>query len=97
VPITQSGSVFLNADTSFKSGYYGDPSLSKYTLINGYNVTSASIGFRSGHGWEVALFARNLFDANYIQNLTIQAGNSGLILGNPSDPRVVGITVRARQ
>jgi iron complex outermembrane receptor protein len=45
----------------------------------------------------VALFARNLFDANYIQNLTIQAGNSGLILGNPSDPRVVGITVRARQ
>jgi iron complex outermembrane receptor protein len=97
VPITQSGSVFLNADTSFKSGYYGDPSLSKYTLINGYNVTSASIGYRSGHGWEVALFARNLFDANYIQNLTIQAGNSGLILGNPSDPRVVGITVRARQ
>lgn len=97
VPITQSGSVFLKADTSFKSGYYGDPSLSKYTLINGYNVTSASIGYRSGHGWEVALFARNLFDANYIQNLTIQAGNSGLILGNPSDPWVVGITVRARQ
>jgi iron complex outermembrane receptor protein len=97
VPITQSDSVFLHADTSFKSGYYGDPSLSKYTFINGYNVTNASIGYRSGHGWEVALFARNLFGANYIQNLTIQAGNSGLILGNPSDPRMIGVTVTLRQ
>ena len=29
-----------------------------------------------------------------MQNLTIQAGNSGLIVGTPSDPRIVGVTVR---
>jgi iron complex outermembrane receptor protein len=34
--------------------------------------------------------------ADYIQNLTIQAGNSGLILGSPSDPRTYGATLRAR-
>jgi iron complex outermembrane receptor protein len=28
-----------------------------------------------------------------MQNLTIQAGNSGLIVGTPSDPRIVGVTV----
>jgi iron complex outermembrane receptor protein len=30
------------------------------------------------------------------ENLTIQAGNSGLILGTPSDPRTYGLTVRAK-
>jgi hypothetical protein len=30
--------------------------------------------FRSRHGWEIAVFARNLFDRNYIQNVAIQAG-----------------------
>jgi hypothetical protein len=60
-------------------------------------LTNASIGYRSDHGWEVSVFARNLFNENYIQNLTIQAGNSGLILGTPSDPRTVGITLRAWQ
>jgi iron complex outermembrane receptor protein len=64
------------------------------TLIRGYNLTNASIGYRSDHGWEVSIFARNLFNSNYIQNLTIQAGNSGLILGTPSDPRTAGVTLR---
>ena len=91
------GAFILHADSSWRSGYNGDPSLSRFTYIKGYNLTNASIGYRSDHGWEVALFARNLFAENYIQNLTIQAGNSGLILGTPSDPRMFGITLRARQ
>jgi len=90
-------SAFLHADTAWRSGYYGDPSLSRYTYINAYSLTNASIGVRAAKGWEIAVFARNLFDAHYIQNLTIQAGNSGLILGTPSEPRIIGITLRARQ
>jgi iron complex outermembrane recepter protein len=88
------GSLVVHADSSWRSGYYGDPSLSRYTWIGGYNVTNASIGLRSDKGWEVDLFARNLFASDYIQNLTIQAGNSGLILGTPSDPRTYGLTLR---
>ena len=64
--------------------------------IDGYNVTNASVGYRFSSGWEVDVFARNLFDKDYITALTIQTGNSGLILGQPSDPRVVGVTVRAK-
>ncbi len=97
LPMSASASLVLHADSSFKSGYNGDPSLSRFTYIENYTVTNASIGIRSDKGWEVAVFARNLFDADYIQNLTIQAGNSGLILGNPSDARGVGLTFRARQ
>lgn len=89
-------SAFLHFDSNWRSGYAGDPSLSRFTYINAYNLTNASIGLRFGKGWEVAVFARNLFDADYIQNVTIQAGNSGLILGTPSDPRVAGLTMRLR-
>ncbi|MEG8050621.1 TonB-dependent receptor [Sphingomonas aurantiaca] len=64
--------------------------------IRGYNLTNANIGYRFADGLEVIIWARNLLDADYIQNLTIQAGNSGLILGSPSDPRTIGGTVRFR-
>ncbi|WP_026046532.1 TonB-dependent receptor [Sphingomonas sp. PAMC 26621] len=90
------GAIVLHADSNFRSSYYGDPTLSRYTLIDGFNQTNASLGFHATSGLEIAVFVRNLFDSNYIQNLTIQAGNSGLILGTPSEPRTIGITLRAR-
>lgn len=95
-PLGSAGEAFLHVDSSWKSSQYGDPTLSKYTLIDGYNVTNASIGWRAAGGWSIAVFARNLFDSDYIQNLTTQAGNSGLILGLPSDRRVVGVTLGYR-
>jgi iron complex outermembrane receptor protein len=65
-------------------------------MIDGYNLTNANIGYRLPNGIEFIVFARNLFAADYIQNLTIQAGNSGLIVGTPSDPRTIGGTIRFR-
>jgi iron complex outermembrane receptor protein len=53
------------------------------------------VGYRFNDNWEVDVFARNLFDRNYITALTVQTGNSGLILGQPSDSRSVGVTLRA--
>jgi iron complex outermembrane receptor protein len=87
------GSLVAHADSSFRSGYNSDTSNSLYTKIAGYGVTNARIGYHVNH-WEIDLFARNLFDAEYITALTIQTGNSGLILGQPGDPRIVGVTVR---
>jgi iron complex outermembrane receptor protein len=91
------GAFFLHADSNSRTKTFGDPTASAYTIIKGYTVVNGSVGVRFGHCMEVAVFARNLFDRNYIQNLTIQAGNSGLILGTPSDPRTIGLTFRARQ
>jgi iron complex outermembrane receptor protein len=67
----------------------------KYTLIRGYTLANASVCFRSAGRWEVSVWARNLLNRNYMQNLTVQAGNSGLIVGTPSDPRTVGAMLRA--
>jgi len=95
------GAFFIHADSNWRSGYFGEPTLSRFTWIGGYNLTNASLGYRRvdarGKGWEIAVFARNLLNADYIQNLTIQAGNSGLILGTPSDPRTLGVTFRLRR
>ena len=89
------GDVLIHVDSSSRSGYFSDTSVSRYTWIDSYNVTNASIGYRFASGLEFDVFARNLFDSDYITALTIQTGNSGLILGQPSDPRMVGVTVRA--
>lgn len=40
-------------------------------------MVNASVGYRLNEHWEVEVFARNLFDRNYVTALTIQAGNSG--------------------
>jgi iron complex outermembrane recepter protein len=97
VNVLGGGSFFLHVDSSSRTKQFGDPTGSQYTIIDGYTVVNGSIGFRTPAGLEIAVFARNLFNKDYIQNLTIQAGNSGLILGTPSDPRVIGVTLRARQ
>jgi iron complex outermembrane receptor protein len=90
------GTFVLHSDSSIRSDYNSDTAASIYTVIKGYTVTNASIGFRFASGLEADLFARNLFDRDYISALTIQTGNSGLILGQPSDPRIVGVTLRAK-
>ncbi len=90
------GEVVLHVETSARSGYFGDTSVSQYTWIEGYELTNASVGYRFRNGWDVDLFARNLFDTEYITALTIQTGNSGLILGQPGDPRIFGVSVRVR-
>jgi iron complex outermembrane receptor protein len=90
------GTFVFHSDTSTRSDYNSDTSASQYTVIDGYTVTNTSIGLRWPSGFEADLFARNVFDRDYITALTIQTGNSGLILGQPSDPRMVGVTLRAR-
>jgi iron complex outermembrane receptor protein len=91
-----SAEVFVHVDTASRSGYNGDPGLSRFTYVRGYNLTNANVGYRFAGGVELIVWGRNLFDADYIQNLTIQAGNSGLVLGSPSDPRTIGGAIRFR-
>ena len=90
------GTVTLHVDSASRSGYNGDPTISRFTYVNAYNLTNASIGYRFADGLEVLVFARNLLGADYLQNVTVQAGSSGLIVGTPSEPRIIGATLRFR-
>ena len=90
------GDVVLSADWNYRSGYNSDTTNSQYTWIEGYGVVNASVGYRFNESWEARLFARNMLDKNYVTALTIQTGNSGLILGQAGDPRMLGVMVRFR-
>jgi len=88
------GDMMIHLDTNSRDGYFSDTSASQYTWIDGYSVTNANVGYRFERGWEGEVFARNVFDEEYITALTIQTGNSGLILGQAGEPRTVGVAFR---
>jgi iron complex outermembrane receptor protein len=90
-----SGEAYAYLEVTARDETYGDPSDSEYMRIDDYTVVNASIGLRDAGPWELSIWAKNLLDERYMQNLTVQAGNSGLIVGTPSDPRMVGVTLRA--
>jgi iron complex outermembrane receptor protein len=90
------GQLYLSVEASYRSKTSGDSSASAYTAIDGYAIVNMAAGFRRAGPWEIFVWVKNIFDENYIQNLTVQAGNSGLIVGTPSDPRTIGLTLRAQ-
>ncbi len=90
------GEVLVGADASYRSAYFADASASRYTRIDGYGLVNLRAGFRSDANWEAYVFVKNALDEDYLQFVSVQTGNSGLVIGNPGDPRTVGVTVRAR-
>ncbi|MDB5421236.1 MAG: hypothetical protein JWR59_1183 [Brevundimonas sp.] len=89
------GEVFVGADANYRSTYNSDAAVSKYTEIEGYSLVNLRAGFRSDNGWDASVWVKNAFDKDYLQFVSVQTGNSGLILGNPGDERTVGFTLRA--
>jgi iron complex outermembrane receptor protein len=90
----QSGDVYLGVDGSYRSKFSSNPSRSAYTDGGAYALANARAGFRTTTGWDVSAWVRNAFDRNYFDFLSTQAGNTGLVIGQPGDPRTFGLTVR---
>jgi len=88
------GQIYLHGEYSYRGKMYGDPSDSRYTLMPGYSLLNTSLGLRDGR-WDFSFWVRNLTNEHYLQNVTVQAGNSGLVVGTPGDPRMGGVTLRA--
>jgi len=89
------GEAYARVDFSARTRVYGEPTDSRYAVIDGYGLLNVVVGFRPTGPFDLSLWVRNLTADDYLQNLTVQAGNSGLIVGTPSDPRTYGVTLRA--
>ena len=89
------GEFYGGADASYRSTYNSDASVSRYTQIDSYAILNLRAGFRAENGWEAFVWIKNALDEDYLQFVSVQSGNSGLVIGNPGDPRTVGITLRA--
>jgi iron complex outermembrane receptor protein len=99
VPVTfggVAGQVYAGVDGSYRSRFSANPSRSRFTDVKGYALTNLRVGWRSEDKWNVFAWVRNAFDTNYYDVLALQPGNTGLIVGQPGDPRTYGVTVSTR-
>ncbi|MDB5692688.1 MAG: TonB-dependent receptor [Alphaproteobacteria bacterium] len=87
---------YLGTDWSYRSSFSSSPSPSLYMWAPGTTLASFRLGYRTAGGWNAFAWVRNAFDAHYFDFLTAQPGNTGLIVGQPGDPRTYGVTLSKR-
>jgi iron complex outermembrane receptor protein len=87
------GQFYLGYDGSYRSKFSSNPSRSAYTDIKGYALSNFRLGFRAEQRWNAFLWLRNAFDKDYYELLATQSGSTGLIVGQPGDPRTYGLTL----
>ena len=87
------GQIYAGVDGSYRSKFSSNPSRSLYTDINGYALTNFRLGYRKEGDWNVFGWLRNAFDTDYYDVLATQSGSTGLIVGQPGDPRTYGLTL----
>jgi len=93
--VGRDATAFFGFDGSYRSKFSSNPSRSIYTDIDGYSLANFRVGLRTGKGWEVYGWVRNAFDEDYFDYLATQSGSTGLVIGQPADPRTYGLTLRA--
>lgn len=90
----QGGKYYLGFDTYFRSTFSSSPSPSQYLNIPGYALVNGRIGFRAATGLSLFIWARNLLNRDYFEQLLPAAGNAGHYAGVLGDQRTYGVTVR---
>ncbi len=86
------GQLYVGVDGNYRTGFSSNPTPSIYTNIEGYALTNYRVGFRTDSGLNIFGYVRNLFDVDYFEQFAVPSGNTGLIVGQPGDPRTYGIT-----
>lgn len=95
-PVSTAAQVYFGVDGSYRSSFSSNPSPSPFVRIAGHALVSLRAGVRTDTGWNAFAWVRNLTDAEYFDFLSVQPGGSGLIVGQPGDPRTWGVTVGKR-
>ncbi len=96
IPLTllaKEGQAYLGVDGNYRSHWNSNASPSIYTDVKGYALTNFRAGFR-GEGFDIFGWVRNAFDVDYIENLQVAPGNTGLIAGQVGDPQTWGGTIK---
>ncbi|WCM28988.1 TonB-dependent receptor [Sphingomonas sp. QA11] len=93
VPVGGSGGeVYVGYDGSYRSRFSSNPSPSAYTWIEGGSLSNFRLGYRK-NDFNVFAWVRNAFNRDYFELLSTQSGSTGLIVGQPGDPRTFGGTI----
>ncbi|WP_335967234.1 TonB-dependent receptor [Galbibacter sp. PAP.153] len=90
----QSGTLFLGADSYFRTEFSSSPSPSEYLNVPGYGIFNARAGFRAYKGLSVYIWGRNLLDKNYFEQLLPAGGSAGHYAAVLGDPGTYGVTLK---
>ncbi len=90
----QQGQAFFALDGFFRSEFSSSSSPSKYLNVDGYGLLNARVGFRASKGVSLTLWARNLLDKDYFEQLLAAGGNAGHYAAVLGDPRTYGVTIK---
>ena len=90
----QTGEFYIAVDNYARSGFSSSASPSKYLNVAGYSLLNARLGFRAAKGVSISIWARNVLDQNYFEQLLPAGGNAGQYAAVLGDPRTYGITLR---
>lgn len=90
----KTGEYYAAFDVYYRSSFSSSPSPSAYLVVDGYALLNARIGYRVSKGFSFSIWARNLLDKNYFEQLLPGAGNAGHYAAVLGDPRTYGITLR---
>jgi iron complex outermembrane receptor protein len=94
-PVTSlNGKFFVAFDTYYRSEFSSSPSPSSYLNIDGYALVNGRVGVRVSTGISASIWARNLFNKDYYEQLLPAGGNAGHYAGVLGDPATYGITLR---
>ncbi|MDF2456360.1 MAG: TonB-dependent receptor [Cytophagaceae bacterium] len=90
------GSFFLGLDSYYRSKFSSSPSPSKYLNVQEYAIVNGRLGFRSSDNvFSAFIWARNITDFHYFEQLLPATGNAGHYAAVLGDPRTYGVTLRA--
>lgn len=92
-PVSSSVDAFLRLDYSWKSDSYVSQDLDPNSRIAPYGVVNARIGVETANGFSVELFAKNLFDKDYVLFTYGLPFGTGAYVGYVGAPRLMGARV----
>ncbi len=88
------GSFFIGSDVFFRSEFSSSPSPSQFLNVDGYALVNARIGYRVKEGFSAFIWARNLLNNDYYEQLLPAAGNAGHFAAVLGDPATYGVTLK---
>lgn len=88
------GSFFFGSDVFFRSEFSSSPSPSLFLNVDGYALVNARIGYRVKEGFSAFIWARNLLNNDYYEQLLPAAGNAGHYAAVLGDPATHGVTLK---